>query len=168
MICPKSGPNIGGSAEPPPLHKFTHTFTQMGVSPPTGIWQMPACQIQLPRHELLTTHPPPSCLKHCLLRDYLENSFCFQNILERAWLSNSPLLGISTVGRMALYGKCADLNNPPLKTGFLRKWAYLRPREYGKHRHAKYSFLAMNYPFDILRTRAGSVVVVLCPLQSIK
>ena len=62
---------------------------EMGVSPPMGIRQTPACQIWLPRHELPTTHPhhpthlTPSCIKHCSFRDYLEISFRFQNTPER-------------------------------------------------------------------------------------
>ena len=51
-------------------------FTQMGIFPPTGIWQTPACQIQLHRHEL----PTPTTLPN---RDYLEISFHFQNISKR-------------------------------------------------------------------------------------
>ena len=54
-----------------------------------GNKQTPAWQIQLYHHALPTTHPhhpthlPPWCLKHCSFRDYLEISFCFQNIPER-------------------------------------------------------------------------------------
>ena len=79
----------------------------MGVSPPMGIRQTPACQIQLPCHELpppppphppapvmhqtllvqrlsrYPTHLPSSCIKHCSFRDYLKIPFRFQNTPER-------------------------------------------------------------------------------------
>ena len=61
----------------------------MGVSPPTGVRQTLACQTQLHRHELPTTHShhpthlPLWCLKHCLFRDFFEISFHLQNAPER-------------------------------------------------------------------------------------
>ena len=50
--------------------------------------------------------------------------FTFRIPLKGVWVSNSPLplLGISTLGRMALYGKCADLNrrSQTFKGGLVR------------------------------------------------
>ena len=41
---------------------------------------------------------------------------------------------------MALVSRLQGLSRT-LKTGFSRKWSYLRPRKYGKLRHAKYSLI---------------------------
>ena len=73
-----------------------HSFTAMNYPPP-----IPTAP---------PTHPPLSCLKHCSLGGYLEICFRFQNTPERGMAFQVANLGISTLGRMVLYGKCADLN----------------------------------------------------------
>ena len=65
-------------------------FTKTGISPPTGIQQTPACQIQLPHHELPTT--PPTCPHDAsnIARSETISKFHFAFRIppKGAWLSN--------------------------------------------------------------------------------